>query len=192
MALVLTSGPGIEPVSLAEVKAHLRLDGTAEDALLASLILTSRLHIESALGLALISQAFSLKIDAWPSDRVIVAPMRPLQEVTAIRVTGRDNSISELPAASVRIDAGAAFPRIVLLDTAVPPQPGSAVNGIEIAFRAGFGDTPSSVPAPIRHALLLLVSHWYEHRDPIEIGTAEARIPAAVSALLEPFAVKRL
>ena len=52
---------------------------------------------------------------------------------------------------------------------------------------AGFGDTPSSVPAPIRHALLLLVSHWYEHRGPIEIGTAEARIPAAVSALSRAF-----
>ena len=192
MALVLTSGPGTEPVSLAEVKAHLRLDGTAEDALLASLILTSRLHIESALGLALISHDWSLKIDAWPSDRVVIAPIRPLQEVTAIRVTGRGNSISELPLRECSHRSGTSFPRIVLAGPVALPQPGSAVNSIEIAFRAGFGDTPSSVPAPIRHALLLLVSHWYEHRDPIEIGTAEARIPAAVSALLEPFAVKRL
>ena len=125
MALVLMSGPGIEPVSLAEVKAHLRLDGTAEDALLAmSASLTSRLHIESALGLALISQDWSLKIDAWPSDGVIVSPMRPLQDVTAIRVTGRDNSISELPPA---VFASMWEPRFLGSCCSAPQSPHSLV-----------------------------------------------------------------
>lgn len=56
MALVLTNGPSVEPVSVSEAKAHLRIDGAEEDVLLASLILTSRLHVEAALGLALIDQ----------------------------------------------------------------------------------------------------------------------------------------
>ena len=47
MALILTSGPDIEPVSLAEAKAHLRVDGSAEDTLILSLIITSRLHVEA-------------------------------------------------------------------------------------------------------------------------------------------------
>ena len=49
----LSSGPAVEPVTLSEAKAHLRLETTAEDALVTSLIMTSRLHIEAALGLAL-------------------------------------------------------------------------------------------------------------------------------------------
>jgi uncharacterized phiE125 gp8 family phage protein len=48
------------------------------------------------------------------------------------------------------------------------------------------------VPAPIRQALLLLVAHWYEHRDPIEIGTDSTIIPAAVSELLKPYRMRRL
>jgi uncharacterized phiE125 gp8 family phage protein len=72
------------------------------------------------------------------------------------------------------------------------PLPGKAAGGIEIAFTAGYGAAASDVPAPIRQALLLLVAHWYEHRDPIEIGTDATIIPAAVSELLQPYRVRRL
>jgi len=41
-------------------------------------------------------------------------------------------------------------------------------------------------------AILLLVAHWYEHRDPLEIGSAAAAIPAAVSDLLNPYREVRL
>ena len=86
MTLVMTSGPLAEPVSVAEAKAHMRIDASAEDALIASLIITSRLHIEAALGLALLSQAWSYFVDAWPRSREIVLPLKPVQAVNAIRI----------------------------------------------------------------------------------------------------------
>ena len=72
------------------------------------------------------------------------------------------------------------------------PRPGKCANGIEIELTAGFGASAADVPAPIAQALLLLVAHWYERRDPIEIGSAAARVPAAVSNLLAPYVEKRL
>lgn len=66
MPLILTDGPAVEPVTLAEAKAHLRVDGTAEDTLIGSLIVTSRLHVEAAMGLALVTQSWSVFLDAWP------------------------------------------------------------------------------------------------------------------------------
>jgi uncharacterized phiE125 gp8 family phage protein len=48
------------------------------------------------------------------------------------------------------------------------------------------------VPAPLKHAILLLAAHWYEHRDPNEIGAEGARIPDAVSSLINPFRTIRL
>ena len=86
MALVLLSAPVSEPVTVSEAKEHLRLDGSAEDVLVASLILTSRLHIEAALGVALINQAWTLRLDKWPACNEVAIPMSPLQGITAVRV----------------------------------------------------------------------------------------------------------
>ncbi|HIE72284.1 MAG TPA: hypothetical protein EYP98_20125 [Planctomycetes bacterium] len=71
-------------------------------------------------------------------------------------------------------------------------QPGRVANGIEIDFTAGYGTEASDVPEPIRQALLLLVSHWYERRDPIEVGAANTMVPVPVSQLLEPYKVHSL
>lgn len=191
MALVLTSGPASEPVTVQEAKAHLRIDGTAEDVLIASLILTSRLHIEAALDLALINQGWTLRLDQWPGSTMVEIPMSPLQAIAAVRVKTASGVAAAVPATSYLIDIASKPPRLVW-NNAVPPQPGLAAGGIEIDFTAGFGTAPSSVPAPLKHAVLLLVAHWYEHRDAVEIGAASARIPEVVSDLIQPFRKIRL
>ncbi len=195
MPLVLTSGPAIEPVSVAEAKAHLRLDAasSAEDVLIGSLLLTARLHIEAALGLALITQGWMQTLDAWPShDAYVNLGLRPVQAITAVRVRGADNSAVTLLPTQYQLDASSLPARLVRPGNAFWPPPGKAAAGIEIAFTAGFGAAATDVPAPIRQALLMLAAHWYEHRDPIEIGSDETIVPAAVSQLLEPWRLKRL
>jgi uncharacterized phiE125 gp8 family phage protein len=191
MALVLTSGPAAEPVTVQEAKAHLRIDGTAEDVLIASLILTSRLHVEAALDLALINQSWTLRLDRWPNGQEVEIPMAPLQAVTAVRVKDANGSAMLVPATSYLVDMASKPPRIVW-NGAGRPDPGVPACGIEIDFLAGFGASPTSVPAPLKHAVLLLVAHWYEHRDSVEIGAASARIPDVVSDLIQPFRKIRL
>ncbi len=191
MALVLTSGPALEPVTVAEAKAHLRIDGTAEDLLLASLILTSRLHIESALGLALITQSWSVMLDHWPDRADVALPLRPVQAITDVRVLAADGTPVTLLPSSYVFEGRGVPPRLVRTGDAWP-KPGRAASGIEIQLTAGFGSLASDVPATIRHALLLLVAHWYEHRDPIEIGLQGTSIPRAVSDLLSSHRVPRI
>jgi uncharacterized phiE125 gp8 family phage protein len=191
MSLTLTSGPAEEPVTVSEAKAHLRLDGSAEDILIASLIVTSRLHVEAALGLALITQGWRLTLDRWPEGGTVRFPLRPIQSITSVTVRAADGTPATVSAEDYLLDGQALSPRLVPRDGKWL-APGQATNGIAIEFDAGIGDDAEDIPQPIRHAILLLVAHWYEHRDPLEIGSAAAAIPAAVSDLLKPYREVRL
>lgn len=191
MTLVMTSGPAVEPVTLAEAKTHLRVDGVAEDALIASLIITSRLHIEAALGIALIDQTWSYSLDRWPRSRTVVLPLKPVRSVAQVRVWAADGSSTTVPATSYLLDGFGSPPRLVWHGGALPLS-GRSANGIEITVQAGYGATAADVPLPLRQALLLLIAHWYEFRGPVEIGATEVEVPHTVSALLAPFRGRRL
>lgn len=194
MSLVLTAAPAVEPVSLAEAKAHLRVDSSAEDAFIQSLILTSRLHIEAALGLALVEQAWTWTFDAWPTEGGIAFPMRPVITVQSVKVVDAGISYASLDPARYVLD-GDGNPARLLPATLPLPVPAIPAQGIEVVFTAGFGASASAVPAAIKQALLLLVAHWFENREPVVLGprgTSATRIPDTVSELLAPFRTARL
>ena len=192
MALVLTSPPALEPVSVGEAKDHLRIDHSDEDALISSLILTSRLHIEAALSIALVNQTWTWKFDAWPNSGATVAlPLRPVSAINSITVLDQDGAPTILDPGDYELDGNEVPPRLIRLTTQWL-KPGKSHAGIEISLTAGFGATAGDVPQPVRHALLLLVAHWYEHRDPIEIGSEKMAIPKSVSTLLKPYRVARI
>jgi uncharacterized phiE125 gp8 family phage protein len=54
MTLIETDPPLAEPVTLADLKAHLRIDANDEDALSKDLIRVARAHLEAVTGTALI------------------------------------------------------------------------------------------------------------------------------------------
>ena len=191
MALIMTSGPAAEPVPLQEAKAHLRIDGATEDTLISSLILTSRLHVEATLDLALIDQSWTLQLDKWPCDGTVEIPLSPLKAVTEVRVKDASGAPTTVEPASYITDI-ASRPARVVFEPGLQPRPGVRAAGIEIAFTAGFGTTPAQVPAPLRHAVLMLVAHWYENRDVPEAGSLLARIPDAIGDLIAPFRKIRL
>jgi uncharacterized phiE125 gp8 family phage protein len=190
MALVMTSGPSLEPITLAQAKDHLRVDDTTQDTLIASLILTSRLHIEAALGLSLIQQSWRLTLNtatgASPLPAAIRLPLHPVSALTSVKSISTDGTITTLPETATKLDLGP--PAFVSANSGRWPSGDS----LTFLFTAGFGPSATDVPAPIRQALLLLVAHWYEHRDPIEIGCSETAIPHAVSSLLHPYRRPRL
>jgi uncharacterized phiE125 gp8 family phage protein len=192
MPLVLTAGPAIEPVTLAEAKLHLRVDGTAEDTLISSLIVTSRLNVEAAVGLALITQSWSCFLDAWPPGPALKLPLRPVQSIAAVRLYDDNAVVTTLAPDTYLLDGAGAPARLVRKAALAWPKPGRIANGIEIAFTAGYGNAAADVPSPIRQAILLLTAHWYEHRSPLEVGALARPVPDRVTELLGPFRIPRL
>ncbi len=190
MSLALMAGPLVEPVTLSMAKAHLRVDGATEDAYIGSLIETSRLQIEAALGLALVEQRWRWTLDQWPADATEI-PLYPVLSVETIAVKGADGALVVVPPSAYHIDV-AARPSRVVADLANLPAPGVPADGISVEFTAGFGAAAADVPAPIRQAVMLLVAHWFECREPAPAGSVAPRIPDAVSTLLAPYRVVRL
>jgi len=101
-----------------------------------------------------------------------------VQSIDEIEIAAHGGAIS-LPAESWHLDGQAVPPPLILKDI-VPPAPDAVAQGVAIEFTAGFGHTAADVPAPIRQALLLLIAHWFENREPAITGPAGAGIYAVL------------
>lgn len=186
MKPVILAGPAVEPVSLAEMKAHLRLDTDDEDGLLASLIAAARGLVERRCRLLLVTQSWRVTLDGWPDGRRVALPLAPLLAVTAVRITGAGGTAVTLDPALYRLDAGL-DPGGLAIDAAAP-VPGVPVGGIEVDATYGFGPDAAAVPAPLRLAIRRLAAAWFEHR-----GDGPDRVvPVDVDTLLAPYRRPRL
>ncbi len=185
MTAALIEGPALEPVSLADVKAHLRVDDAASDDLLAAAIIAARVHVETTIRRVLIAQSWRIYRDDWPDGRVVPVRVTPLISVDAVTVYDAAGEPQVISAEDYEVDRVSAPARLVVKAGAVCP--GLAVNGIEIDVIAGYGPTSVDVPAPLRQAILMIVAHWYEHRGALGHDLAGAIAPQGVEALLAPY-----
>jgi uncharacterized phiE125 gp8 family phage protein len=192
MNLILLSGPLVEPVSLDEAKAWLRLDSNDEDALLSALIVSARLTLEAYTRRFYVTQSWRMTLDVWPSAtlrrKTLSVPLAPMQSVAAIRLYDAEDVAQILDADAYRAPAARERGRIVFREP--PAQPGRAADGVEIDIVAGYGDAASETPEPLRRAILALVAHWHENRG--DDGEAASRLPALVAALARPYRLERL
>lgn len=191
MSALLLTGPAVEPLSLAEAKAFLRVEHEDDDELIGTLILGARVHVEGQTRRALNTQSWRLVHDDWPADRPMAVWPAPVQEVTAARVYRADGSVQVLDPDIFVVDTAGAPARVGVAPGAVPP-PGRALAGIEIDFDAGYGDEPTDVPEPLRQAMRLLIAHWYENRGVAVVGQSASALPQTVAPLLAPYKVLAL
>jgi len=189
MTAALITGPALEPVSLADVKAHLRIEQDEDDALLAAAIASARIHVEVATRRALIRQNWRVYLDEWPKGRAIELPVAPVISVNAVTFYDIVGAPTLWDAANWRLEAMANPARLV---AKVRPAPALYDNGIEIEVTAGYGVSSIDVPAPLRQAILILVTHWYEHRGMVGHDLAGAIAPAGFEALIAPYKVRSL
>ena len=210
LRLELVAAPALEPLSLNQVKQHLKLEeeDSADDALIAGLIRVAREQAERFTARALITQSYSLWLDAWPRRRddhlhegwregaliegpahAVELPRPPLQAVSAILTYDEADQATSLPASAYTIDRASQPGRLVLRRGAAAPVATRAANGIEIRFTAGYGDAPDAVPEAIRQGLLVQIARLYESRGD---DAAEAGANSGAELLWRPYRVPRL
>lgn len=164
MALTLTTGPAIEPVTLTEAKEHLRVDIEDDDSLILTYIAAARRNVESWLHRALINQTFTLKLDEFPS--VIRLPRPPLSSVTSIQYID-DDGVEQTVSSSVYTVDTDSTPGLVYeaYDQDWPSDLRGIANQITVTYVAGFGADAADVPETIRAGILMLAADLYEHRE---------------------------
>lgn len=188
MPATLLTGPALEPVSLDDIKAHLRVDHDEEDDLLTAAIVAARSHVEGATRRVLIEQAWRLHLDRWPRKRLLRIPVAPLVSVDAIRVRTGDGGPVVIDADDYAVDA-ASVPGRLVLSGDVPSPVARSTNAIEIDVTAGYGALATSVPSPLRHAIRMLVAHWYEQRGAVGEARLGQTMPLGFAALVAPYRV---
>ncbi len=188
MTPILIAPPAVEPIGLAETKAWLRIETTAEDELVGTLIASARLVVENLTRRFMVAQTWRIVLDDVTSGDVRL-PFSPVRNVL-VRVFDAAGAPTIAPAQSYSLTAEGGDTRLRFSST--PPQPGRRTGGVEIDVEAGFAANAQGVPAPLRQAMRLLVARWYENRGDVEADADISRTPAAVAALVAPYRRVRL
>jgi len=193
MALHLVTAPTIEPVLLDEAKRQCRVEVADDDALIAGLIVAARQYVEVATRRPLMRQTWDWKFDGFPSCDRLTLPLPPVSSVTSITYIDAAGDSQTWSSALYTTD----FPSgpwaqkasIEPIYGGVWPGTQSVINAVTVRFVCGYGTTAATVPESLRHAIKMLVAHWYDQRYPVQIGTGSSvtTIPLAIDALTWPF-----
>jgi len=189
MTLFRTVEPAVEPVSVAEAKAQLRIGHDSEDELIGSLIAAARDEVERATGRALIAQSWRLTLDDWPRCGPVLLRRGPVTQILSITVFGGDGEAAVLAPDSYVADLDSVPARLHLDD---PADPAVALNGIEIDFAAGYGEAGTDVPDILKRAIMLLVGHWYEFRAAFGAKSQPVSFPKGYERLIAGYRAGRL
>ena len=179
MGLKLVEAPRIEPVSLEEAKAHLRMESTnAEDAYIGALISAARERVELFLRRALITQTYELTLDAFPRNKYLLysssyfdLPRPPLQSVEWVKYIDTAGQEQTLAADQYIVDTSSdEIARLALAWSQFWPLTRYTINSVKVRFTAGYGGTADKVPQAIRQGILVEISNLYETREDIVVG----------------------
>lgn len=171
--LSLVSAPAVEPLSLSETKAYLRIDTSDDDTLITNLMLAARVQAEYFLRRRLITQSWKLSYDEI-APACIHLPYLPAQSVTSVTLYDATGVATVIDSANYYLSAGN---EALILSVALQSR------RVEIVYVAGYGDAASDVPEPIRQAMLQMVMYLYDGRG------NDGKMAEPVRALLEPFRV---
>ncbi|MCI0571347.1 MAG: head-tail connector protein [Myxococcaceae bacterium] len=190
MRLRLVTPPATEPVSLAEAKAHLRLESAEDDAYVTTLILAARQHVEDVCWRRLVTQEWEAVLEAFPCDGELEMPGGNLQAIVSVTYVDEAGAQQTLAPATYAADTVSVPGRLLLAYGQAWPSTRCQWDAVRVRYTVGWA--AAEVPAPIRQALLLLVAQLYEHRVPEVTGTIVSKVSFAVDSLLSPHRLVRL
>lgn len=165
MNLRVINAPTAEPVSVEIAKSHLRVNHSADDALIESYIKTARETGEGLARRAFITQTLELVLDEFPLSLKLKLPRPPLQSVTSVKYLdsdGIEHTFTDY-VVDVRSEPG------VIIFNKIPNVALAESGAVAVRFVAGYGASSNDVPNVFIQAIMQSVAHFYEFREAVDI-----------------------
>lgn len=193
MGLRLITPPAEYPVTLTEMKQHLRVDSTDQDSLIQTYIQAAVDYGEQFTGRAFIDQTWELVLDEFPEHEIQI-PKPPLIEIVSVKYDDTTGFETLIASTDYTVDTSNYYGWLVPNDgTSLWPTTFDAINAVRIRFRAGYLDNDSppeqNVPFEIRAAIMLMTGMFFENREDLVVGDVVNKLPLPAETLLRKYRV---
>ena len=158
----------VEPVTLAQAKAHLREEQneTHNDLLITSLITVARQAVEERLQRTLIDTTWLRTMDAFPRcGGHIELKMPRVLSVEWAKYLAPDGAPTPLDPAASGLDPTAAPGLLMPAYGTSWPATRQRPGAVQVQYKAGYGATAATVPKPIVQWILLALTELFENRS---------------------------
>lgn len=200
LVVVTASGTGDRPVSVADAKDHLRIVDTSEDdAYVGELVDAATTWCEDYCDRTFADKQYTVAFDDFFGTRIEL-PRPPVRlnavssgatvTISFVDTGGATQTLTfaESGTQEFRLDSDHVPALVYPLYPQVWPSVRLDDKAVQITYLAGYGGA-ANVPTPARHAIKMLVGHWYLSRE--AVGNAGQNVPMGVAALLEPLKWKQ-
>ncbi|RKE73654.1 head-tail connector protein [Pseudorhodoplanes sinuspersici] len=190
---VLVTPPALKPITLAEAKAWLDIPYTNKDAVITGLIAAATAHLDGwtgILGRCLCEQTWRQDFDRL--NRCLRLPLAPVISITSVKYDDADGVEQTVSSGDYELLNDDLGPYVRFKDAYSFPQVHDERPAVRVTYLAGYPNTgsepdvTSTVPDDIKHAIALLVRHWFDNPTAVVVGVTAQSVPHAVDALLAP------
>jgi uncharacterized phiE125 gp8 family phage protein len=173
------------PVTLAEAKTHLRLLSDDLDTEVVALLEAATEYCESVCGRSLrVSQTLTQKYDGWPCSPVRF-DRQPVTAITSVTYYDADDASQTVSSSNYRLLASSEAAALLEFDSDFTrPTLSDRADAVTVTYTAGYASI-EAVPQRARQAIKLLIGHWFNHGEAVNIGNITTEVPMSTGALLQ-------
>lgn len=175
----LITAPTSEPVTVAELKAHLRVTSSADDTYLGAIITAAREYVEQQTGRALGAQTRETSADAFPRCGVLPLGYAPAVSISSVKYLDVAGSEQTLASTEYTIDTRREPGALLLAVDKSWPATAALPSSVRVQYVCGV-----ATPAILKQAVFFIAAHWYEQRLPVNVGNIVSEIPHTFASIL--------